>query len=138
MITGLQLIYRLQDTVRLLMDYRENPTPDSFNLYWSAAIAGVYVKFASFLNVPSNIPSIRGKILFEFYPSTIVGWNNSTDNFLKLAPVTGAVVGALEGPMTVPTKQETIYYAEKSISYGFNKDLQKFIPLAVDTDGKLL
>jgi hypothetical protein len=137
-ITGAQLIYRLQNTVRLLMDYRQNPTPDSYNLYWSSTELGVYVKFASFLNEPSRTPSIRGKIQFEFIPSTIVGWDNSKDNWLKIKPVTAGVEGAFEGPMKVPTREELINYAEKTISYGFNKDSQKFIPLAVDVDGKLI
>ena len=135
-IAGFQLIYRLKDTVRLLIDYRVGP--DSFNLYWSATELGVYALFAGVINKPSNVPSIRGKILFEFNPSMIVGWSNLQDNFLKMKPVTGGIEGAFEGPMKVPTREEMLPWAEKMISYGFNKDEQRFIPLAVDTTGKLL
>jgi len=139
-ITGVQLVYRLKDTVRLLIDYRNGGTPpDSFNLYWSSTSAGVYTLFQThILNQPSDVPSIKGRILTEFHPSQIVGWNNLQTNFLKMAPVTGGAIGALEGPMTIPTREEMFSWAEKSIIFGFDKVTQKFIPIAVDSTGKLL
>ena len=72
-ITGVQLIYRLKDTVRLLIDYRTgSPPPDFFNFYWSSTELGVYTVFATnIINEPNQRPSVRGKIIFEFKPSTI-------------------------------------------------------------------
>lgn len=138
-IQGVQLIYRLQDTVRLLIDYRESPTPDSFNLYWSSTSGGSYTLFAEgILNKPSNEPAIRGKILVDVIPSTISGWDNNQTNYIKLAPVTGGSVGAQEGPMTIKTRKELIQPSDSTVVYGFNKDEQKFIPLSVNTDGELI
>lgn len=140
-IAGVQLVYRLKDFVRLLIDYRESPTPDTFNLYWSTTSGGAYTLFAEkILNQPSSIPQIRGKILFEFVPSQITNptqWDNNQTNYIKLAPVTGGVVGAQEGPIEIPTKDEVKQPSDGMTMYGFNKDLQKFIAVSVDQDGKV-
>ena len=136
-ISGVQLIYRLPDTVRLLVEYRDGV--DTFNFYWSATEGGAYTLFKEdLLNEPSKIPAIKGKVLYDFVPSTISGWDNSQTNYIKMAPVTGGVVGAQEGPMTIRTREELITYADKMIAYGFNKDEQRFIPLAVNEDGELI
>ena len=142
-ITGVQLIYRLKDLVRLLIDYRDNggTPPDTFNLYWSSTEGGSYTLFAEdIINKPSDIPSIRGKIQYEFVPSTIdtPDWDNDQKNYIKLAPVTGGVVGSQEGPMEIPTRKEMIEHSEKSIMYGFNTSEQKFLPISVDEDGKII
>ena len=139
-IAGIQLIYRLKDTVRLLIDYRDGtPPPDTFNFYWSSTSGGAYVQFATGVkNEPSKIPSIKDKIVFEFNPSQISGWDNSQENYLKMTEVIGGAESAQEGPMDVPTKNEMIQYADKMIAFGFDKTTQKFIPLAVDSTGKLL
>lgn len=139
-ILGMQLIYRLKDTVRLLTDYRTgSPPPDTFNFYWSPTAIGVYTLFQTNIkNEPSVIPSIKGKVLFEFNPSSISGWNNAQTNYIKMALVTGGVVGAQEGPMTIPTKDEMIQWADKVVAFGFDSTTQKYIPVAVDSTGKLL
>lgn len=138
-IVGTQLIYRLQDLVRLLIDYRGGTTPpDSFNLYWSDTEGGSYTLFGSVENVPSKVPSIKDKIQYDFIPSKISGWDNNQKNFVKIAPVTGGSEGAQEGPMEIPTRREMIQYSEKSIMYGFNKDKQEFMPITVDQNGKII
>jgi len=139
-ITGLQLIYRLRDTVRLLIDYRGTPViPDTFNFYWSSTSGGAYVLFASNIkNEPSINPSIRGKVAFDFSPSTIVGWDNFKTNYIKMAPVTGGIEGVLEGPSIIPSREEMITFSDKQLIFGYNRDFDKFIPLAVDPDGKLI
>jgi len=135
-IQGTQLIYRLVDTVRLLIDYRDSV--DSFNFYWSATEGGAYTLFAEGIpNEPSNNPAIRDKVQFEFTPSTITGWDNTQANYIKIAPVTGGTPGSQEGPMEVPTRKELIFQKDQVVAYGFNKDEQKFIPLAVNQDGEL-
>ena len=141
-ITGVQLIYRLKDTVRLLIDYRTgSPPPDTLNFYWSSTELGAYTLFASgIINEPSTTPSVRGKIIFEFKPSTITNptnWDNLQTNYIKMSTVTSGVESALEGPMPIPTKDENIYPTEKVVAFGFYEDDQKFIPLAVDDEGKL-
>ena len=141
-INGVQLIYRLEDFIRLLIDYRDGggTPPDTFNLYWSSTSGGAYVKFMEkIINKPSDVASIRGKIQVEIVPSTITGWSNSQENFFKLTTVTGGVESALEGPMEIPTRQEMIdQYSDKSIIYGFNTDDQKYIPIKVNIDGKII
>jgi hypothetical protein len=140
MIAGTQLIYRLKNAVRLLIDYR--PGVDAFNFYWSATELGAYTLFAENLtNQASLVPPTKGKVLFEFYPSLItlpVQWDNDQTNYIKIAEVIGGVVGAQEGPMAIPTRTEMIGQKDQMVAFGFNKDSQKFIPLAVDVDGKLL
>jgi hypothetical protein len=139
-ITGVQLIYRLHDTIRLLIDYRSSPIPpDSYNFYWSSTSGGVYALFASGIkNQPDRNPSIRNKILFDFLGSSIAGWSNFQTNYIKMAPVTGVVIGAQEGPLDIPSREELIPYAEKSLVYGYDRVTDKFIAVAVDSDGKVL
>lgn len=139
-ISGVQIIYRLQDHVRLLVDYRTgSPPPDTFNFYWSSTSGGAYTLFLEdVINQGSSIPGIKGKILVDFVPSTIASWDNGQTNYIKLAPVTGGVVGAQEGPMEIPTKDEIGVAYDKTVIFGFNKTNQKFIPILVNDDGKLI
>lgn len=140
-ITGVQLIYRLRNAVRLLIDYRDDGT-DSFNFYWSDTELGVYTLFSEdLINRPSKFPAIKGKILFEFYPSLITNptnWDNDQTNYIKIAPVVGGVVGAQEGPMAIPTREEMIVQKDQVVAFGFNKTTNKFIPLAVNEDGEII
>jgi len=135
-IQGVQLIYRLQTTIRLFIDYRTGV--DSFNVYYANLSVGPYTLIKSISNAPSKQPATRGKIVFEFQTSSLINWNNETKNYLKVAPVIGGVEQALEGPLEIPTRIETIRPKEFSVIYGFNQDSQRFIPVLVDNDGKLL
>lgn len=135
-IQGVQLIYRLRSTIRLLVSYRTGV--DSFNFYYSNIEVGPYVLLGSVLNIASLIPSTRGKIVFEFHTDSLVGWDDQTRNYLKLAPVIGGVEGVQEGPMMIPTRVESIIPKEFSVIYGLNKDSQKFIPVSVDATGKVM
>ena len=139
-ITGVQLIYRLRDTVRILIDFRGTPIPpDTFNFYWCSTSGGVYALFASgIINEPSNNPAIRGKISFDFAPSTIAGWDNFQTNYIKMSPVTGGVVGVQEGPMAIPSREEMITFSDKQLVFGYNRSSDKFLPIAVDPDGKVI
>ena len=135
-ISGTQLIYRLQDTVRLLIDYRSGV--DTFNFYWSSTEGGAYTSFyEGLINEKSDVPSIRGKIVFDFNPSAISGWNNDQTNWIKLAPVTGGIVGAQEGPLKIMTRLEMIPPKDATVIYGFNSSSQTYIPMAVNEDGEL-
>jgi len=135
-IQGLQLIYRLKSTIRLFIDFRVGV--DSFNMYYSNVEIGPYTLIRSVANVASKVPSTRGKIVFEFHADSLVGWNESTENYIKLAPVVGGFEGALEGPLAIPTRLENIIPKEFSVMYGLNKDSQKFIPISVDSFGKVM
>ena len=134
-IQGVQLIYRLRQTVRLFIDHRVSV--DSFNLYYSNAEGGPYTLIGSTLNIPSNAPATRGKVVYEFNTETLVTWDDDERNYIKLAPVVGGDEGAQEGPLTIPTRVETIGPKEFSVMYGFNRDSQRFIPISVDGDGNV-
>ena len=134
-IQGLQVIYRLRTTIRLFIDYR--PGVDSFNFYHSNAVGGPYVALGSVSNVASLVPATRGKVIYEFHTDGLEGWSDDTRNYIKLAPVTGVIVGPQEGPLMIPTRTESIIPKEFSVMYGLNIDLQKFIPISVDPTGKV-
>jgi hypothetical protein len=136
-ITGVELIYRLQNTVRLLITYR--PGVDAYRFYHATAVGGPWnvAIVPDALNLASILPPTRGKIVFEFYPSTLA-WDNTVKHFLKMAPIVGGAPQALEGPLVVPVKYEFAKNPKDTVSFGFNKAEQRFIPLAVDPDGVLL
>jgi len=135
-IQGLQIIYRLKSTIRLFLDYRDGV--DSFNLYYSDAGAGVYSLLSSVENKPSKEPATKNKVVFEFYTENLANWDNNKDNYIKLAPVVNNVEGALEGPLVIPTRVETVAPKEFSVMYGLDKDAQKFVPISVDSTGKIM
>lgn len=138
-ITGVQLIYRLRETIRLLIDYRTGV--DSFNVYCAKVLVGPYGLIANVADIASNVPAIRGKIQLEFgtAPLETAGfWDNNVVNYIKLAPVVGGVEGALEGPLNVPTRVSTIIPKEFAAMYGFDATNQKFIPVIVNAEGKLI
>ena len=135
-IQGVQTIYRLRTTVRLLIDYRTGV--DSFNLYYSHTNIGAYIALGSVKNIASKVPATKGKILFEFHTDSLVTWDNDTINYIKLAPVVGGAEGALEGPLIIPTRVESILPKEFAVIYGLNINSQKFIPISVDPTGKVM
>ena len=135
-IQGVQIIYRLRTTVRLFIDYRTSV--DSFNLYYSNVDIGPYTFLGNVLNFYSKQPAIKGKNVFEFHTDSLVGWNDDTKNYIKLAPVIGGIEGVLEGPLTIPTRVESILPKEFAVIYGLNISSQKFIPISVDPTGKVM
>lgn len=135
-IQGVQVIYRLRTTIRLFIDYRIGV--DSYNIYYSNIELGPYTLLGSVANIASLVPSTKGKIVFEFHTDGLVGWNDDTRNYLKLAQVIGGIEGILEGPLTILTRTESIIPKEFSVIYGLNKDSQKFIPVSVDPTGKVM
>jgi len=135
-IQGLQIIYRLKSTIRLFLDYRDGV--DSFNLYYSDAGAGVYSLLSSVENKPSKEPATKNKVVFEFYTENLANWDNNKDNYIKLAPVVNNVEGALEGPLVIPTRVETVAPKEVAALYGLDKDARKFVPISVDSTGKIM
>jgi len=137
MIVGAQLIYRLADFVRLLIDYRNDST-DSFNFYWAPTSVGPYSLFKTINNIPSKEPQFRNKILVEFSPSLISGWDNQQTNFMKMAPVISGVEGLVEGPIEIPTRLELTKPADKFVVYGFEKATQQYIPISVNHDGEVI
>jgi len=137
-IPGVQIIYRLQTTIRLFIDHVIYPNVDSFNLYFSNAVGGPFVTLlGSVDNIPSDVPSVRGKIVFEFHTDDFVGWNNDVRNYIVIAPVTGGVEGAQIGPMTVFTRAELLVPKEYSVMYGLDRASQKFIPVSVNPNGNI-
>jgi hypothetical protein len=135
-IQGVQVIYRLRTTIRLFVDYRQGV--DSFNFYYSNVEVGPYSSLGSVSNIASLVPSTKGKVVFEFHTDSLVGWNDDTRNYIKLASVVSGVEGVVEGPLMIPTRTESIIPKEFSVIYGLNKDSQKFIPISVDSTGKVM
>jgi hypothetical protein len=135
-IQGVQLIYRLRTTIRLFIDYRTNV--DSFNLYYSNILIGPYTFLKTISNIASKIPSTRGKIVFEFDTLNLIGWNNDTLNYIKLTQIINGIEGNQEGPLEVPTRLEKIIPKEFSVIYGLDYGSQKFVPISVDSSGKLI
>lgn len=135
-IQGVQIIYRLKQVVRLFIDYRAGV--DSFNLYYSNTESGSYTLIGSTLNNPSIAPASRGKVVFEFITDGLANWDNETRNYVKLAPVINDIEGAQEGPLVILPRSEMIVPKEYSVMYGFSKELQKFIPIAVDDVGNII
>jgi len=134
-ITDVQLIYRLQNTVRLLIGNR--PNVEAYKFYHAAAVGGPYVAFATVQNLPSLNPPTKGQVVFEFFPSGL-SWDNTIKHFLKMAPIIGGVEQAQEGPLVVPVRYEYAKNPKDMVMFGFNTTEQRFIPVAVDADGKLL
>jgi len=134
-ISGLQIIDRLLTSVRLLIDHRDGV--DSFKLYWSATEGGVYSEFADVLNGTNNNPALRGRISYMFFPDD-EGMANDAKNYIKLAPVIGGVPGALEGPAVILTREQTKKPVDIRAMAGYNSDQDKYIPIAVDEDGKII
>jgi hypothetical protein len=133
-ITGVQLYIRYRDAVRLLITQRAGI--DSFNIYGATSSGGIYVLLGNVNNTGSMDPQIRGKTIFGFTPSAF-SWDNDTTNFVKVAPVIGIIEGVLEGPMTIPSVHDMIL--DRSVNIlGFNKDQDRYIDVAVDTDGQLI
>jgi len=139
-ITGVQLIYRLSNTVRLLINHSDYSNVDSFNFYWDSAESGTFTNsfVEGILNVPSNKSAIRGKIMIDVIPDpNVSGWDNNITNWLKMAPVVGGVEGAKVGPIKIPTREQIIPHADKVIIYGYDEDNNRYIPAAVDSNGKM-
>ena len=139
-ITGVQLIYRLTNTVRLLIDERPSPV-EAFSLKNSVNVGGPFVEFKKVQNKGSVEPQIRGRIMVEVIPQSVVGWDNNLTNYITLHEIIGGVEQAAEGPMVVPV----IYQFNKGdvsiesvVINGFNSSEQKFVPIAVDTNGKVI
>lgn len=136
-IPGVQIIYRLRQIVRLFIDYRDSV--DSFNLYFSDSESGPFTSLLSSVpNIASTLPSTRGKVVFEFSTESLISWNDNVTNYVTLSPVVSGIEGIQEGPMTIPTRIESLTPKEYSVMYGFNKDSQKFIPVAVDVNGNIV
>jgi hypothetical protein len=135
-IQGVQIIYRLRSTIRLLIDYRSGV--DFFKLYYANLAIGPYVLLKLIPNIASNNPSTRGKIVFEFNTTSLVGWNDNTINYIKMSQIIGGIEGILEGPLEIPTRIEKILPKEFSVIYGLDYDSQQFIPISVDSTGKLI
>ena len=134
-IESVQLLYRLKNYVRLLID--EIDGPDSIKLYWSQTESGTYVLLEELKNRGSEEPAIRNKIVYEFYPEDKTIDDNERF-YIKMSTVTGGVESSQEGPMIIYTKSEIKQPAELNVIYGYSKDLDKHIPVLVDKDGKVI
>lgn len=138
-ITGLQVIYRLRTTIRLLIDYRAGV--DSFNLYYCNTSGGTYHLLGNVLNIASRVPATRGKIIYEFQTPSLYSnnWDDDATNYLELATVIGGTIESpKEGPLAIPTRFETILPKEFAVMYGINLASQTFLPISVNSTGEVV
>lgn len=136
MIEGVQLIYRLTSTIRLLIENKVGV--DSYKFYWSNTSTLYFTNVIGPVdNIASLNPPTKGKVVFEFATETIVGWNNDETNYLSFTEIVGGVESVQKGPIVIPVRYELHKLSNYTVSLGFNADEQKFIPIAVDSNGKV-
>jgi hypothetical protein len=137
-INGVQLIYRLQTTIRLLFDYRDNV--DTYNIYSSTSSTGPFTLIGNVRNEKSKESSVRGKVVYEFNvgPTPGLDWDNTITHYLQIVPVIANVEQVPEGPMVIPQRYEYAKSINKNvIMFGYNEEEKRFIPVAVDPVGKV-
>lgn len=146
MLNKIQVIYRLEERVVIAWSVRPNvesdTAPESYNIYWSAASVGPFVKIGSVDNKQGESRSYHRKVVFALITKQIPGWVNAASNYIRLAPVVGGVEQAQEditvvAPYSIHGLRLTRQTTQPVIAVGFNEDENRFIPLSVDPDGKL-
>jgi hypothetical protein len=137
----IQVVYRLSDRITLMWPVRPNDSnatsPTSYNVYWDTAVGGGFTTLlVSVDNGKSprdsfGVRSYANKVVVHITPSLVPGWNNDVTNYVLLKPVTGLVEGSAEAIIPIvpyTTGNMRLHYPE----------LQRFIPVSVNADGKLI
>ena len=147
----IQVVYRLSNRVTLMWPVRPNVSteqqPSSYNLYWDASASGSFIKkLASVSNVSQDafgLRSYHGKVVVNIIPSQIPGWNNDATNYIRLKAVVGGVEQSFESVVAIPpytVNGMRLRYPEISTTaiIGYNANEQRFIPVSVDSSGKVI
>lgn len=147
----IQVVYRLPNRVTLMWPVRPNEStvqaPSSYNVYWDTASGGTFVNLLT--NVTNAYQNNFGsrtyhnKVVVNLVPSQIPGWVNDATNYVRLKAIVGGVEQAFEGVIAIPpytTNGMRLQYPELRTAaiVGYNTGEQRFIPVSVDTTGKVI
>lgn len=150
-INKIQLIYRLPSRITLMWPKRPNDSnvtnPSSYNLYWDSSILGT---FSTLLGSVENSASddqlgnraYHSKIVFNFIPEKVVGWDDNIPNYIRLRPVIGGVEQVAEDYIPIPPYSSNgmrLRYPDLKTTaiVGYNRESGSFLPVAVNEDGKV-
>ena len=137
--SGLELIYRTTNFIQMTIKVR--PNVDSFNVYQSTD----NVTYNLLVNVANkqaidgeNKRRFLGRCVFNFDP-VVLTWDNTKFNYIKIAPVTGVIVGAQETEKVIsPVGLDQSKMVTNKVSlHAWSDTLNEFVPLKVDADFKL-
>jgi len=115
----------------------------SYNVYWDSASGGLFSSLlASVSNQGSSIRSYYKKVVVHIIPSQVPGWDNEVANYVKLKAVVLGIEQAFENVVTIVPYTNNgmrLHYPELRTNaiIGYNKAEDRFIPVSVDTDGKV-
>jgi hypothetical protein len=128
----------------------DSTQPQSFNVYWDVSSSGQFVNLlANVSNVSSSrnsfgFRSYANKVVFNVIPTQIPGWNNDVTNYVCLAAVIGGTEQAPEAVINIEPYTSNglmrLHYPELQARaiVGFNADEKRFIPVSVDSSGKVI
>jgi len=141
----------LSNRVTLMWPVRPNDStvqqPTSYHVYWDTSSAGPFTKLIA--DVPNasqdafNIRSYHNKVVLNFYTNQVPGWDNTKSNYVLLKAVVGGAEQAAEAVVAIlpyTTSGMRLRYPEvrTTVIAGYNAAEERFIPVTVDTTGKLL
>jgi hypothetical protein len=150
----IQVIYRLTNRITLMWPSRPNDSnstqPQSFNVYWDTSSSGAFT--ALIANVPNisyardsfGVRSYANKVVLNITPTQISGWNNDITNYVRLTAVINGIEQTAEAVINIEPYTSNgimrLHYPELQTRaiIGFNKDENRFIPVSVDTNGKVI
>jgi hypothetical protein len=124
-------------------------SPTSYNVYWDVASGGAFatllasVENGKFPRDPFGVRSYANKVVVHVTPSLIPGWNNDIMNYVRLCAVIGGVEQAPEAVIPIVPYSVggmRLHYPELRTTaiVGYNTAEQRFLPVTVDSTGKLL
>ena len=148
----IQIVYRLSNRITLMWPTRPNNSnatkPDSYNVYWDIDAGGAFSNLLgnavnSYTNNLNGNRSYLNKVVMNVIPSLILGWNNDITNYIRMSAVIGGVEQSAETVVTIApytTSGMRLRYPELKTSaiIGYNSDQDQFIPVSVDTSGKII
>lgn len=121
--------------------------PTSYNIYWDTAAGGTFATLlATVPNVSSEdhngIRSYHKKIVYNIIPNQVPGWDNTVSNYVRIKATIASVLQAFEEVVTVPPYSVNgmrLHYPniQPAAMVGYNDEESRFIPVSVDTDGKV-
>lgn len=147
----IQVVYRLSNRITLMWPVRPNESteqaPSSYNVYWDTAVGGTFTSLL--VNVSNTYQNSFGsrtyhnKVVVNLAPNQIPGWVNDATNYVRLKAIIGGALQAFEDVVAIPpytTSGMRLIYPELRTSaiVGYNSGEQRFIPVSVDTDGKVI
>jgi len=147
----IQVVYRLSNRVTLMWPVRPNGSnatkPTSYNLYWDTSAGGLFTTLLASVENAScedhgGIRSYHKKVVYNIVPSQVSGWDNDATNYVKMKPVILTVEQAFEDLIIIPpytVNGMRLHYPnlQPTAIVGYNDEENRFIPVSVDTDGKV-